>query len=528
MPFETFMRPSRKRYGEHGERSRVTCRFHRTVLLLFAILGSGCPAENRIPEISEPVPPNRVNSTLQKDIEAFCGACHRVPLPSSFPKRNWHEEVQRGIDFFFESEKKGLIPPPQAAIVEYYRRLAPEEFTYPAMNLAEVSGNRIFQAESFPLPPSRPEQGPYASISFVDGDGQGLWFSDMARGIVWKATLEGEVEFRLDGVSHHPVAVRACDLNRNGETDLVITDLGSYLPEDHQKGGVVWVPDYQSGSAEPQHVLEHVGRVSDIRVLDIDEDGDQDLLVAEFGWHKTGGIHLLVNDSSSGMPRFEARKLDDRSGPIHLPVADINQDGRLDFLALISQEHEVVVAFLNQADGFQKVTLYEAPDPSYGSSGLELVDMDGDGDLDLIYSNGDTFDSKLVKPYHGISWLENTGDLKFTEHRLEALPGVHRVLPADLDGDGDFDLVAATLLPRTTVEQREPGFFHSLVWLEQISPGTFVTHSLSRDTPIHAALLVKDLNGDGFPEIIAGHFYDSAGIDQSAATVWWNKPRPGT
>lgn len=92
---------------------------------------------------------------------------------------------------------------------------------------------------------------------------------------------------------------------------------------------------------------------------------------------------------------------------------------------------------------FEQRVIYTAPHPNWGSSGIQLVDLDKDGDLDVLLTHGDTFDDGIVKPYHGIQWLENTGAYPFfAEHTLAPKPGVHRAEAADLDGDGDLDIVA--------------------------------------------------------------------------------------
>ena len=85
--------------------------------------------------------------------------------------------------------------------------------------------------------------------------------------------------------------------------------------------------------------------------------------------------------------------------------------------------------------------------PAWGSSGIQVVDFDKDGDPDVLMTNGDTFDDMLPKPYHGIQWLENRGTFPFTAHTLATLAGVLRAQAVDLDGDGDLDVVACALLP---------------------------------------------------------------------------------
>ena len=79
-----------------------------------------------------------------------------------------------------------------------------------------------------------------------------------------------------------------------------------------------------------------------------------------------------------------------------------------------------------------------APDPSFGSTGIQLVDMNADGKLDVLYTNGDIFDpAPLAKPYHGIRWLENQGAYPYQEHFVTQLSAAHAAVAADLTGAGD-------------------------------------------------------------------------------------------
>ena len=121
--------------------------------------------------------------------------------------------------------------------------------------------------------------------------------------------------------------------------------------------------------------------------------------------------------------------VDKRHGAIHVPVCDLNGDGKPDFVALISQEHETIEAFLNEGDGrFRKETIYTGPHPAFSSSGIQLVDLNGDGRLDVLYTNGDSLDSEYLKPYHGVHWLENRGTFPFVQHSLTTMAGVELVI----------------------------------------------------------------------------------------------------
>ena len=207
-----------------------------------------------------------------------------------------------------------------------------------------------------------------------------------------------------------------------------------------------------------------------------------------------------------------------------MPVADFNGDGRPDFVALISQEFESVELFLNQADGqFQRHVLFAAGDPSFGSSGIELVDLDHDSDIDVLYTNGDTLDSFYLKPTHGVHWFENEGTQPFTPHRLASLPGATRATAVDLDDDGDLDVVATAYLPSVIRQQSIPQSTETLIWIEQLPHKSFARHTLEIGSQGHMTLHVQDCDSDGKPDLIVGNYSDQAAPVMSSATVWMNR-----
>jgi hypothetical protein len=316
--------------------------------------------------------------------------------------------------------------------------------------------------------------------------------------------------------------VEAVDLDRDGLIDLVVADLGGVAPGDYTRGSVVWLRRTKEGGYHAHTLASGLPRVADVRPADVDGDGDTDLVVAAFGWREVGGIFLLENRGGrGGAPAFVKREIDPRQGAIHVPVADLDGDGNLDFVALLAQHHEAVVAFLGDGKGnFRPRTLHAAAHPGWGSSGLELVDFDGDGDFDVLVTNGDMLDDFLVKPYHGIRWLENRGGLSFQEHELAGLPGVHRALAVDLDGDGDLDVVAAAFVPPARRPEDGPrGPASSLVWLEQVARGRFERRTLETGGQ-HATLDVADYDRDGDLDLLLGSF---ALETQASVEVWENR-----
>ncbi|MET0551883.1 MAG: VCBS repeat-containing protein, partial [Vicinamibacteria bacterium] len=312
------------------------------------------------------------------------------------------------------------------------------------------------------------------------------------------------------------------DLDRDGRLDLLVADLGAPAPSDDTKGSVQWLRAKADRTYEAIPLATALPRTADAQPGDFDGDGDLDVVVAAFGWRKAGGILLLENRTTDwAKPAFVARTLDERTGAIHVPVTDLDGDGKLDFVALLSQHHETVVAFLGDGKGgFRRQTIDAAPHPAWGSSGIQLVDLDGDRDQDVLVTNGDMLDDYQLKPYHGIRWLENKGGFPFVAHDVAAMPGVIRAQAADLDGDGDLDIVAGSLVQTSTPSgpAKSPDA-PSLVWLEQTASGVFARHTLERGAQ-HLSLDLGDLDGDGRVDIVTAN---SLSGGSGVVEVWRNR-----
>ncbi|QDT25038.1 FG-GAP-like repeat-containing protein [Gimesia panareensis] len=497
----------------------------RCCSLLFLTLLLSCgKQESSVPPSATLTAESR-HAEFETEIKTFCGHCHLCPDPDVLTQDAWRMQIPREYVHYEQSTEKNLRVPPMPEVIRYFVDHAPTKHQLPAQIADVPSGPVHFERQSFPRQADDPLPG-VTNLNWVSGNklpGE-LLLTDLDSGRAGRIRFSAsQPEFESLAKLHHPAHIERVDLNGDQHDDYLIADLGSFGPEDHDRGTVeALLFDPQSNSYQQQTLQAGLGRVADAKAADFDADGDLDLIVAEFGWHKTGRLLYLENVSKSKADlQYQLRVLDPRHGASHVLITDWNQDGLPDFVTLFSQEHEIIVAFLNEGQGrFRTETIYQAPDPAYGSSCIELVDLDQDGDLDLLYTNGDTMDSFELRPSHSVQWLENRGRFPFEHHRLAPLTGAYGVTHGDFDNDGDIDLAACTMT--WNYDQRR----NTIVWYEQTAPGQFTAHPLDYSYGQHPVLTAGDFDGDGNLDLAVGNFEARAveQVDQSEwFSLWWNK-----
>ena len=236
--------------------------------------------------------------------------------------------------------------------------------------------------------------------------------------------------FPVTGVTN---GVIAADVNDDGWMDLVLANNGQNELLINREG------DWEVGTAA--RLPQRNDITQDVEAADFDGDGDLDLMVAN-----ELGNRLLRNDGKGFFEditelAFPAGGLTEETR--EADWGDVNGDGRLDlFFANVFMFQEVAAVprlMIQQSDG---TFVDEAPQrltiPAGGGFlDSDLVDLDADGDLDLLLAG-------VAGPQIHL----NRGDGTFHEATQEVLGsspteiGVD-IEAIDLNGDGKLDLYLA-------------------------------------------------------------------------------------
>lgn len=314
-----------------------------------------------------------------------------------------------------------------------------------------------------------------------------------------------------------PSHVQVIDFDGDGDNDLMVGVLGMLFPNNDKIGSVVILENDGRQNFTKHIAAEKIARVSDVRAGDLDGDGDMDLAVAQFGYDD-GETRWIEN---KGNWSFESHILQYLSGPINVEIVDIDSDNDLDIISLVSQEWEEIYCFINDGKGgFQPNLLYGSSNQDYGSSGISLSDLDQDGDMDVLYTNGDAFDymPPQGRPWHGVQWLENKGNLKFEFHRICSFTGATNVRAADIDNDKDVDLFAVSAFNIWDSPDS-----YSFIWLENDGKQNFIKHEIIKN-PTHLLTCEPgDFNNDGLIDVITGGMHTYPPFDRlGRITLWTN------
>ncbi|HNO12413.1 MAG TPA: VCBS repeat-containing protein, partial [bacterium] len=209
---------------------------------------------------------------------------------------------------------------------------------------------------------------------------------------------------------------------------------------------------------------------------DFDGDGDLDIATANIG---DNGVAISFNNGSG---HFTGPTLvTTGNGARSVVAADFDGDGDVDIASANQYDNSLSVRFNNGSGSFSgSATLQVTSGPVY----IKAVDVDGDGDLDLASANiGDL--ANYTPDNDSVSIRINDGSGNFSGSTNIGIDDrVTSVEPADIDNDGDMDLLATG--------------FGSLRVFPLINNGS---GSFTLGTPVYAGdgpmVAVADFDGDG-------------------------------
>ena len=224
------------------------------------------------------------------------------------------------------------------------------------------------------------------------------------------------------------------DLDGDGDYDLLIgEETGSTYG--YENTGDVNNPIWTRKTAWE---VPDIGWLASPTFADLDDDGDYDLLIGD----NTGVSFAYKNTGTASSPTWtretawDVLDIGNRARPC---FADLDGDG--DYDLLIGEKYGGPYAFENTGGAsspvWTKKTAWDGPSVGQGNTAPALIDLDGDGDYDL-----------LIGHIQGLSVAyENTGSTSSPAWtRKTAWDPVDvgdfaKPAFADLDGDGDYDLL---------------------------------------------------------------------------------------
>jgi len=323
-------------------------------------------------------------------------------------------------------------------------------------------------------------------------------------------------------------AVAIADLNGDGFPDLVFASSGSSYQFSKAGGDYTFLrpaSDIYWGSAagyssnSVSQLLTY--NAHDVKIVDLNRDGNLDILFAEEGQPgHPGGVRIYWGNRRASYSKHQMQVLES-GATAAVSIADLNHDGYPEILlANLSRPAE---------KGFSGENIYPVPSciywgsatgyrlkrrtelPTTGARDVQVADLNGDGWPDIIYANRNGGASYIY-------WATSAnGD--YSPLRRTLLPTSHasRCAVADLNGDGRPDLIFSN-----ENDERQNEVVSIIYWN---SPnGFFPSQKTELPTLGAMGVTVKDLNNDGRPDIVFANARDgTAGQPVDTYLYWGNK-----
>jgi len=286
-----------------------------------------------------------------------------------------------------------------------------------------------------------------------------------------------------------PVAVAAADLRGIGILDLIVVEADSLTV-----GVLLGNGD---GTFGQESLYFAPAPPLSLAVADFDGDSHPDVVVGLLGTEITGAVAFLAGDGTGklGPPIFSTliREQEPTTQVINLAVGDVNKDGIPDLLVTdIDPEEPGSFVYIGKGDG-----TFKKGENLGGFLNGALGDLDGDGCLDAV--TVDVFGIADVLLGHC------DGTFQVLQPNFEFGEGEagYGMALVDVNGDGKLDLVTSGIALFGTGGPFG-GQYGGLLSV-QLGDGTgaFSHPRVYRGFSGMFGLAVADFNGDGHPDVVA-------------------------
>ena len=298
-------------------------------------------------------------------------------------------------------------------------------------------------------------------------------------------------DIRTDLASVNGIFV--ADLDNDGDLDIVSASANDDT--------IAWYENH--GGTDPwfqtHEIATSADEASKVFVADLDGDGDLDIISSSRG---DDTIAWYENDGADD-PTFTAADIaTSADGAQDVHVADLDGDGDLDIISA-SHDDDTIAWYENDGAANPTFTAADIATNADGAQAIDVADIDGDGDLDIVSASAG--DDK-------IALYENNGEANptFTTVVISTdADGAHDVSIADVDGDGDLDIVSASATDDT------------IAWYENdgAADPTFTATDIATNADGASSVFVGDLDRDGDLDIVS-----TSELDDTIA--WYENVRP--
>ncbi len=366
-------------------------------------------------------------------------------------------------------------------------------FGLKAQTLPNFTKNTIDASfrEVYDVFPADLDKDGYLDVIAVSRSGGASYASELAWYKSDGASTPSYTKISIDDTTSNPRSVQVIDLDNDGDLDIITTNT---IDGSASVDNIFWYEN--DGGVTPNFTRETLGMVlgtaAFVDVADIDGDGDLDVAVTD---NSTGGslgresVMWFQNDGAAN-PSFTKRTVDkDFRQAQPIKIGDMDGDGDLD-IVVGSPDQDDIVWYENNGEENPTFTKNFADQNALGVEQIELADIDNDGDLDIVWSD---------KTSSYVAWLENNGATNptFTEVLIESGYNFASIIAvADMDGDGDLDVVSGSSLD------------DNLIWYESNGAANpaFTRHEIASSLDQPQKVRIADMDGDGSPDIVAAIF----------------------